>query len=136
MNVYPQENGPDGLEITLELGPFPTNENNCTKWNGTYRQDENIVSIKDYRLCRRNSDEDLFIDEGEGIILDSQWIGNQLITPYRVENILYIVLNRLNGDYLEEQIITINENQSTDKIQRLKTQTIYRTMFKRIKDLS
>jgi hypothetical protein len=31
-----------------------------------------LVAVKDYRLCRRNSDEDLFTNEENGIILDSQ----------------------------------------------------------------
>ncbi len=58
-----------------------------------------LVAVKDYRLCRRNSDEDLFTNEENGIILDSQWIGHQL----RVDNILYIAINRLTGEFLKKK---------------------------------
>jgi hypothetical protein len=57
MTVYPEEAGPTNLEMTLELGPFPTVDNNSTIWRSTYKQEEKIQAIKDYRLCRRNSDE-------------------------------------------------------------------------------
>jgi hypothetical protein len=118
--------------MTLQLGPFPTVENNCTMWYATYRDEGRIVAVKDYQLCRRDSDQDLFTDEGKGIILDSQWIGDQLITPYRVDNIIYIAIDRLRGDIFQEEIITVNDKDSTEKIQLLQTQTVYRTIMKRV----
>lgn len=132
MHVYPKEAGPSNLQITLQLGPFPTIENNCTLWKGTYRQDGQIIVIKDYRLCRRNSDEDLFTDERNGIILDSQWIGGELITPYKADNIFYIAINRLRGDIFEEDIITVDDHNYTQTVQSLKTRAFYRTQMKRI----
>lgn len=132
MYVYPREAGPENLEVTLQLGPFPTEENNCTTWLGTYRQHGQVVVVKDYRLCRRNSDEDLFIDEQNGIILDSQWIGGELITPYKAENMYFVVINRLRGDIFEEEIITVDEKNTGEKIQSLRTHAIYKSEMKRI----
>lgn len=132
MHVSPKDAGPTHLEVTLQLGPFPTVDNNCTMWHSTYRQEGKVVAIKDYRLCRRNSDEDLFTDERNGIILDSQWIGGELVTPYKSDNILYIAVNRFRGDIFEEEIITVDDINTTDKVQSLRTRAIYRTEMKRI----
>ena len=132
MHVYPKEAGPNNLQITLELGPFPTPENNCTLWKGTYRQDGKIVVVKDYRLCRRDTDEDLFTDERNGIILDTQWIAGELITPYKADQIFYVVTNRLRGDIFQEEIITVDDTNSTDKVQSLRTRVVYRTQMKRL----
>lgn len=132
MHVYPTDAGPKDMEVTLELGPFPTVENNCTLWRSTYRQKDEIQVIKDYRLCRRNSDEDLFTDERNGIILDTQWISGVLITPYKYDNIFYIAMNRLRGDIFEEEIITVDDKNKTEGVQSLRTRVVYRIEMKRV----
>jgi hypothetical protein len=131
--VYPPEAGPAHLEMTLELGPFPTVNNNCTLWRGTYRREGKVEVIKDYRLCRRNSDKDLFTDERNGIILDTQWIGGELVTPYKADNVFYIAINRMRGDILEEEILTVNDREENQGVQSLRTQAVYRTEMKRVK---
>jgi hypothetical protein len=132
INIDPPDAGPANLEMTLELGPFPTVDNNCTMWRGTYRQEGRIVNIKDYRLCRRNSDEDLFTDERNGIILDTQWLGGELITPYKFENVFYTAVTRLRGDVLEDEIITVDDNSESKGVQSLRTRAVYRTVMERV----
>lgn len=132
MIVYPESGGPKGLESTLELGPFPTAANNCTLWKNTLRQEGQRPVVKDYLLCRRNSDEDLFTDERNGIILDTQWIGNILITPYKADHIFYVVTNRFRGKTMEEEIITVNDTTSGTTVQVLQTYILYRTVYERI----
>ncbi|CAF1125208.1 unnamed protein product [Adineta steineri] len=132
MKVEPAEAGPTQLEVTLELGAFPTVENNCTKWYGTYRQNGQIQVIKDYQLCRRNSDDDLFTDERNGIILDTQWIGGALVSSYKVDNIFYIAIMRMRGDILEEEIWTVDDKNTNQAVESLRTLAIYRLEMKRV----
>jgi hypothetical protein len=131
MTIYPETEGPVGLEVTLELGPFPTITNNCTLWRSTWRSKEQADIVKDYRLCRRNNDEDLFTDERNGIILDTQWIGGILVTPYKADGIFYIVTNRLIGDIFEEEIITVDDTSIGKGVEALRTRAVYRTQMKR-----
>lgn len=133
MTVYPEEARPSHLEMTLELGPFPTVDNNCTIWRGTYKQEEKIQAIKDYRLCRRNSDEDLFTDERNGIILDTQWIGGAFISSYKVDNAFYIAITRIRGDILEEEILIVDDTDVRQEVQSLRTRAIYHTEMKFVK---
>lgn len=133
VHIYPPDAGPKDLEVTLELGSFPTAENNCTLWRGTFRKKGEVQVIKDYRLCRRNSDEDLFTDERNGIILDTQWIGGALVTPYEVDNIFYMAINRLRGDIFEEEIYTVDDRSKSQGVQSLRTRAVYRTEMKRVK---
>jgi len=132
MTVYPEEAGPAHLEMTLELGPFPTVDNNCTIWRGTYKQEGTVQAIKDYRLCRRNSDEDLFTDERNGIILDTQWIGGVFVSPYKVDNVFYIAITRMRGDILEDEILTVDNNCMSEGVHSLRTRAIYRTEMTRV----
>jgi hypothetical protein len=133
ITVYPEEAGPTNLEMTLELGPFPTVGNNCTLWRGTYKQQEKVQAIKDYPLCRRNSDEALFTDEGNGIILDTQWIGGALVSPYKFANAFYIAITRMRGDLLEDEILTVDDTDVSKEVQSLRVRAIYHTEMKRVK---
>ena len=134
MIIYPPEAGPTNLEVTLKLGPFPTVDNNCTMWHSTFRREGKVEAIKDYRLCRRNSDEDLFTDERNGIILDTQWIGGILATPYKADNVFYMAVTRMRGDILEDEIMTVNDTMASQGVQSLRTKVIYRTEMKRVKE--
>ena len=129
--VSPSTVQPQGLELTLELGPFPTAAKNCTKWLGTYRKDGKVEVVKNYLLCRRNSDDDLYTDEQNGIILDTQWIGDTLVTPYKAFDVFYLVAMKLRGDILEEEIFTANDT-ALPGIQALRTTAVYRTQLKRV----
>jgi hypothetical protein len=133
LTIDPPDAGPSGMEVTLELGPFPTAANNCTRWHSTYRKDGEVQAIKDYRLCRRNSDEDLFTDERNGIILATQWIGEALISSYKADNVFYIVTNRMRGDIFEEEIVTVDDTSISPGVQSLRTRAVYRTKMRRVK---
>ncbi|UJR29453.1 hypothetical protein I4U23_010665 [Adineta vaga] len=128
----PIDAGPTNIELTLELGLFPTMENNCTKWYGTYRQNGTIQVIKDYKFCRKTTENDYFIDEQNGIILDAQWIGNALVSSYKVDGIFFIAIDRMRENILEEEIWTIEDKNTNENVKSLRTRVYYNIQMKRI----
>ena len=115
----------------MEIGPFPEQDETCTMWKTTYSENGQVVSIKDYRLCRGFGEGDLFIDEGNGVKLASRWIGDVLITPFRYDRLLLISMTRLDGRALQEEILTVDDSVSNVGIESLHSRSIQRLMFER-----
>jgi hypothetical protein len=59
-----------------------------------------------YKAGRKNNDY-LSTDEHSSILVDTQWIGGILISPYRYSNVFYITINQMHGYILEEEIIMV-----------------------------
>ncbi len=57
------------VDLLLEIGSYLTANNSCIMWRTTYSENGTIRVIKDYFLCRGYSDNELFIDEGDGLQL-------------------------------------------------------------------
>lgn len=122
------------VDVLMEIGGVPRADNTCTAWRTTYSEGGAVKGVKDYRLCRGSGAEDLFIDEGNGIKLTARWIGDVLVTPFKYDNLLLITTNRLRGEVLEQEIITIDDQPAVKGVQPLRARSIQRIELRR--DLS
>ena len=120
------------VQVMMEIGPFPVQDNTCSKWKNTYFQNGTTVNIKDYQLCRGKNATDLYVDEGDDVKLSSQLLGDVLVTPFKYDRLLLISQTRLIGDMLQEEILTINDQYSTQGIQPLNARVIQRLTVKRV----
>lgn len=131
---YP--NAPDfAFDVLSEFGPYPINTNSCTVWRNTYLKNEITQAVKDYRLCRVDKDDDVnfYVDEGNGVQLSAQWIGNLLITPFKYDDLILISITKLDNNIFQEDIIIIDdESQKAKGVRSLKTRSIQRIQMKRI----
>lgn len=128
---YPSRGPSPAVDVLLELGPFPVSDNTCTMWRYTYTESGKAPLVKDYRLCRGDGADDLFIDEGDGTKLAAQWIGDVLITPFKYDNLLLIDSMRVRDDVLEEEILTADDKHSTKGVVSLRARGIQRIQAKR-----
>jgi hypothetical protein len=115
----------------MDIGPLPTTGGSCATWRTTYFKDGQKDSVKDYRLCRSNDNDDLYIDEGNDVLLACQWLGDVLITPFTYDATLFVVRMRLTGPTLEDELLMIDPPHSIGAIQSLKTRLIQRTVLER-----
>ncbi|CAF2259818.1 unnamed protein product [Rotaria magnacalcarata] len=133
---YPMRLEFSSVNVLMEIGPYPTSDNMCTLWRTTYSQDEKILSIKDYRLCRGHGDDDVFIDEGNDIKLETRWIGDLLITPFKYDNLFLISITQLDEDILKEEIIMIDDKPAINGVLSLHTRAIQRLEMKRLQSVN
>ena len=124
---------PDAVEVKvrMDIGPFPLEDQTCSTWRTTYFPVGQNESVKDYRLCRGTGENDLFIDEGNNVTLACQWLANILISPFKFGDLLLVSLTRQEGDTLQDEIYTISNPASTQRVQSMKTRGIQRLSFKR-----
>lgn len=129
---FPQRPGAPTVEVTMEIGPFPTADNTCTPWKTTYSEGGAVKAVKDYKLCRGTGPDDLFIDEGDGVKLTARLIGDVLVAPFKYDNLLLISQTRLRGDTLEEEILTVDDQPAIKGVVALRPRTIQRLTLRRI----
>jgi hypothetical protein len=128
---FPTRPNSKPVDVNLEIGALPKTANSCTTWRTTYSESGQVRQVKDYRLCRGNSSEDWFLDEGNGIKLAAQWIGDVLVCPFKYDKLLLITTTRLQGDTLEEEILTIDDQPASTGVLPLKARNIQRLRFQR-----
>jgi hypothetical protein len=119
------------VDVLLEIGPMPAADNTCTMWKTTYSEAGVVRQVKDYKLCRGLGPDDLYTDEGDGTKLTARWIGDVLVSPFRVDNLLLVVHTRLVGNVLTEEIVTIDDVPQGKGVQPLKPRSIQRLTFTR-----
>lgn len=128
----PQRPGAPVVEVTMDIGPFPTADNTCTPWKTTYSEGGTVKGVKDYKLCRGTGPDDLFIDEGNGVKLTARLIGNVLVAPFKYDNLLLISQTRVHDGTLEEEILTVDDQPAIKGVVALRPRTIQRLTLKRI----
>lgn len=119
------------IDVVREIGPMPAADHTCTMWKTTYSEGGVVKQVKDYTLCRGTGPNDLSIDEGGGVRLPARWIGDVLVTPFKVGQILLVVHTRLRGNVLDEEILTVDDQPATTGIVPLTPRTIQRLTFTR-----
>lgn len=129
---YPDGGQTPSTQVTMEIGPFPNEENTCTKWKNSYFQNGTTVAVKDYKLCRGKNATDLYYDEGNGVKLACQLLDNVLVAPFKYEKLILVSQVRLIGDILQEEILTIDDQYSTERILPLNARVIQRLSVKRV----
>ena len=104
----PAKPGAPQIDVTMEIGAFPTKDNTCGTWKTTYSEAGAVKQVKDYKLCRGTGVGDLYIDGGS-VKLAAQVMGDALITPFKSDNVLLVSTMRLRGETLEEEILTVDD---------------------------
>lgn len=120
------------IEVTREIGAFPTADNTCSIWKTTYSEAGVVKQVKDYKLCRGTGSEDIYVDEGDGLKLTARIIGDALITPFKFGNTLLVSTIRLRGETLEEEILTVDDKPAAIGVQPMNAKGIQRIELKRL----
>gem|GEM_PF-1459811 len=128
---HPTPPGAKTIEVIMEIGEFPKSDNSSSTWRTTYLEQGQVRQVKDYRLCRGAGAGDLYIDEGNGIILKSRLIGGVLVTPFKYNDILLITSVRLHGDVLEQEILTVEDKPAIEGVQSMNARSIQRLELRR-----
>lgn len=110
---------------------MPTTDHTCTMWKTTYSEGGVVKQVKDYTFCRGAGPDDLYTDEGGGVRLPARWIGDVLVTPFKVGQVLLVVQTRLRGNVLDEEILTVDDQPATTGVVPLTPRTIQRLTFTR-----
>ena len=120
------------VEVTREIGAFPTMDNTCSMFKTTYLESGVFKEVKDYKLCRGTGADDLYIDEGNGTKLAAKLIGDALVSPLRYGNTLLISTMRLRGETLEEEILTVDDKPAIKGVVPMNAKGIQRIELKRV----
>lgn len=129
---FPARAGAPRVEVTREIGAFPTADSSCAVFRTTYREGGTVRGEKAYRLCRGRGADDLVVDEGGGVRLPSRLIGGQLISPFKFDSTLLVSTMRLAGDSLIEEILTVRDRPAGQGVVGLDARGIQRLRFRRV----
>ena len=121
------------VDVLMEIGAMPVVDNTCSMWRTTYSENGEVKAVKDYRFCRGVGADDLFVDEGDGIKLSARWLGDVLVTPFKYDNLLLMTTNRLRGEVLEQEIITVDDKPAIKGVQPMRARSIQRIEMRREK---
>lgn len=114
------------IEVTREVGPMPAREGECATFRTTYREAGVVKGVKDYRLCRGADPDQADTDEGGGLVLRGRWLGDVLVTPFKVGNILLVTTLRLDGDRMVEEIVTADDQPAGEGVVTMRPRSIQR----------
>jgi hypothetical protein len=90
-----------------------------------------VRQVKNYRLCRGAGADDLTIDEGDGTRRTARWIGDVLVSPFKLNDLLLVSSIRLRGVFLEEEILTVQDQPATRGVRSLTPRGIQRLGLRR-----
>ena len=127
----PARPGAAPVDVMMEIGPLPAADSGCAPWRTTYAEGGTVRQVKDYRLCRGSGAEELFLDEGDGTRLVARWIGEVLVIPFKVNDVLLVSSIRLRGILLEEEILTVQDRPAAQGVQPLVPRGIQRLVLRR-----
>lgn len=130
-NYPPRPNAPS-VTVKREIGPVPGVDHTCSVFKTTYFENGVERGVKDYKLCRGKGANDLYFDEGGGVRLAAQLLGDVLVAPFKYDNLLLVSVLRLRGDVLEEEIYTIPDSDSRSGVTPLVAKTLQRLEFRRV----
>jgi hypothetical protein len=126
----PGSPGAPTVDVSMELGPFPSADGECATWRTAYSEGGVVRQVKDYKLCRGTGADDLYLDES-GVKLTARWIGDVLVSPFKIGDALVVATTRLRGDVLEEEILTIDDKPATSGLLPLLPRGIQRLLLHR-----
>lgn len=119
------------VEVTREIGAFPTSDGTCAIWKTTYSEAGAVKQVKDYKLCRGIGADDLFMDEGGGVKLAVKILGDALVVPFKSGNTLVVSTIKLRGEVLEEEILTVDDKPAASGVQSMQAKGIQRIELRR-----
>ena len=119
--------------VTMELGALPTTDSTCVPWKTTFTERDTVRGVKDYRICRGAGPADLVVDEGGGVRLLAQLLGDVLVSAFKMGNVLLTTHLRVRGDTLEEEIYSITDAPATDGLVSLRARSVQRMVLRRVR---
>ena len=128
---YPRRESASPVPLVREIGELPRANGDCSTFKTTYSPPGQKVVVKDYRLCRGPGATEYYIDEGQGLRLKAQILGDTLLSTFKYQSILLISIMRLRGDTLEEDIYTATDQPATNGVLSLDTRSLQRLQFRR-----
>jgi hypothetical protein len=128
---YPPRPGAPAVNVKREIGQIPERDNSCAAFKTTYIENGVERAVKDYKFCRGKGANDLYFDEGGGVHLAAQWLGDVLVTPFKYDNVLLVSVLRLRGDVLEEEIYTIPDSDAQKGVAPLAAKSLQRLELRR-----
>ena len=97
-------------KVTMQMNIDAINDSTW-QWETTYTSGEKIISEKNYRLVTIDKSAGLYqVDELNGIKLQSQLLGNRLITFYEVAENLMTVTYYLRAENMHFEVCFTNKN--------------------------
>ncbi|MBY0492096.1 MAG: hypothetical protein K2R93_19805 [Gemmatimonadaceae bacterium] len=132
VNLPLRPNAPT-VAVTMELGAFPSADATCVPWKTTYTERDTVRGVKDYRLCRGTGPADLYVDEGGGVRLAAQLLGDVLVSAFKMGSLLLTSQLRVRGDTLEEEIFTVADRPASEGLVTLTARGIQRLTLTRVR---
>jgi hypothetical protein len=130
-NLPARPNAPT-VEVTRDIGAFPTADSSCAALRTTYREGGMVRGVKDYRLCRGRGPDDWYVDEGGGLTLAARWLGDVLVSTFKYDSLLLISTLRRRGNVLEEEIFTADDRPAQQGPLSLTTRSLQRLRLERV----
>ncbi|MFN5582719.1 hypothetical protein [Gemmatimonas sp.] len=131
---YPERAKAALVTVTMEIGAFPTADNQCVPWKTTYSERDTVRAVKDYRICRGSGPQDLVVDEGGGVRLQASLLGGVLVSAFKAGSILLVTHLRVTGNVLEEEILTIDDQPASEGLVTIRTRAVQRLRLERVVD--
>jgi hypothetical protein len=119
------------VQVTMELGAIPVVDGACVPWKTTYSERDTVRATKDYRLCRGTGPQSLYVDEGDGVKLQTALLGDVLVSSFKAGRVLLVTHLRVRGDTLEEEIITADDLPATEGVVSMRSRAIQRLLLTR-----
>jgi hypothetical protein len=110
----PAAPGATPVQVTAEIGAFPTADKTCSTLRNTYRERGEVKGVKDYRLCRGDGPDDLYVDEGGGLKLAARLLGDSLVTAFKYGATILVSTMTLRDGVLVEEILSVGDKPATD----------------------
>jgi hypothetical protein len=132
VNLPSRPNAPV-VSVTVELGAWPTADQQCVPWKTTYSERDTVRGVKDYRFCRGTGANDLYVDEGGGVRLAAQLLGDVLVSAFKTGNTLLTTHLRVRGDTLMEEIYSITDQPATNGLVTMTARNLQRLTLTRVR---
>lgn len=132
MMNYPNRSSMKPMPIEIELGPFPSEDGSCSIYRTSYFPPGEKVTVKDYRWCRGNGEDDLYLDEGRGVHLKARLINDIMVTPIKVGSLVLISNLQMFDDILQEDIFLFDDLTTNKSIDSLIPNGLQRLTTKRV----
>ena len=108
-----------------------TTDSSAWTWKTEYFTPKAPV-VKDYVLRKKDGEHHYVIDEGDGIVLDTYRLGNQLLSTFEVQGALLTSRYRREGDQLTFEITSAKPLDTTQGVTSYSVISLQRAVLRRI----
>ena len=130
---FPANKAIVGVKIEREIGKMPTKNGECTVFRTKYTDSKDKVTIKDYLLCRGESETDFVIDEQNGIKLPGKLLGNVLVTSFKYGTTVLTSHMRVENGRMVDEILIAKDKPAEKGVVALEFRSIQRMTLRKKK---